>query len=161
MIDQNLMDWNDTIESDGQEFVLLEEGDYNFTVTNFERGRFPGGQKVPACNKASVTVQVHTEEGLAVVRFDLLLYRTLEWRIAAFFRCIGMKRQGEKVAMDWNKVVGSRGRAHFKQRSYTTTQGEERTVNDLDKFYDYNPDYFKRERPKLIPIEVSDNDLPF
>ena len=44
MADKNMMDWNDTIESDGQEFVLLDEGDYNFTVTNFERGRFPGGQ---------------------------------------------------------------------------------------------------------------------
>ena len=25
MEDKNMMDWNDTIESDGQEFVLLEE----------------------------------------------------------------------------------------------------------------------------------------
>ena len=29
------MDWNDAIENDGQEFVTLEEGDYNFTVTGF------------------------------------------------------------------------------------------------------------------------------
>ena len=42
------MDWNDVIESDGQDFVLLEEGDYNFTITEFERGRFPGGNKIPA-----------------------------------------------------------------------------------------------------------------
>ena len=68
MADKNMMDWNDTIESDGQEFVLLDEGDYNFTVTNFERGRFPGGQKVPACNKATITVQIKTAEGLPVVR---------------------------------------------------------------------------------------------
>ena len=105
MEDKNMMDWNDTIESDGQEFVLLEEGDYNFVVTNFERGRFPGGQKVPACNKATITVQVKTKEGVCVVRFDLLLYRTLEWRIASFFRCIGQKKTGEKLVMDWNKVV--------------------------------------------------------
>ena len=36
------MDWNDAIESDGQEYVLLEEGDYNFEVVDFERGRYPG-----------------------------------------------------------------------------------------------------------------------
>ena len=30
-----MMDWNDSIENDGQEFVLLPEGDYNFVVTNF------------------------------------------------------------------------------------------------------------------------------
>ena len=53
---QNMeMGWDDTIQEDGQELVLLDEGDYNFTVTNFERGRFPGGQKIPACNKASIT----------------------------------------------------------------------------------------------------------
>jgi len=163
MKDQNIMDWNDTIETDGQEFILLEEGDYNFTVTNFERGRFPGGQKVPACNKASITVQVDTDgEGLAIVKFDLLLYRTLEWRIASFFRCIGMKKQGEKLVMDWNKVVGSRGRAHIKQRSYTNSFGEEKTINDIDKFYDYAPEFFKgKNKIKLIPIEDDDADLPF
>lgn len=154
-----LMDWNDTIESDGQEFVLLDEGEYNFKVTGFERGRFTGGQKIPACNKATITVQVKTVEGIAVVKFDLLLYRTLEWRISSFFRCIGQKKSGEKLVMDWNKVVGSKGRAHFKQRTYTNNQGEERTVNDIDRFIDYNPDFFKASLDDLTPID--DGDIPF
>ncbi len=151
MIDNKdmLMDWNDAIEEDGQEYVLLPEGDYNFTVTNFERGRFPGGQKVPACNKATITVQVDTKEGIATVKFDLLLYRSLEWRISSFFRCIGQKKHGEKLTMDWNKVIGSKGRAHFKQRSYTNNQGEEKFTNDIDRFIDYNEEFF-------FP-----NDLPF
>lgn len=151
MIDNKemLMDWNDAIEEDGQEYVLLPEGDYNFTVTNFERGRFPGGPKVPACNKATITVQVDTKEGIATVKFDLLLYRSLEWRISAFFRCIGQKKHGEKLTMDWNKVIGSKGRAHFKQRSYTNNQGEEKFTNDIDRFIDYNEEFF-------IP-----DDLPF
>ena len=43
---QNMcMDWNDEIENDGQEFVLLPEGDYVFKVTGFERGRHPGSAK--------------------------------------------------------------------------------------------------------------------
>ncbi len=151
MIDNKdmLMDWNDAIEKDGQEYVLLPEGDYNFTVTNFERGRFPGGPKVPACNKATITVQVDTKEGISTVKFDLLLYRSLEWRISAFFRCIGQKKHGEKLTMDWNKVIGSKGRAHFKQRSYTNNQGEEKFTNDIDRFIDYNEEFF-------IP-----DDLPF
>jgi hypothetical protein len=137
-----LMDWNDAIEEDGQEYVLLPEGDYNFTVTHFERGRFPGGPKVPVCNKATITVQVDTKEGIATVKFDLLLYRSLEWRISAFFRCIGQKKHGEKLTMDWNKVIGSKGRAHFKQRSYTNNQGEEKFTNDIDRFIDYNEEFF-------------------
>ena len=146
-----LMDWDDSIETDGQEFVLLPEGDYNFVVINFERGRFPGGAKVPACNKATITVQVGAENGIATIKFDLLLYRSLEWRISSFFRCIGQKKPGERLQMNWNTVVGSMGRAHFKQRTYTNQYGEEKTVNDLDRFIDYNPEFF----------EVSEEDLPF
>ena len=147
---QNMfLDWNDSIETDGNEFVLLPEGDYNFLVTGFERGRFPGGPKVPACNKAMITVQVITAEGVATVKFDLLLYRSLEWRISAFFRCIGQKKHGEKLTMDWNKVMGSIGRAHFKQRTYTNQYGEEKTVNELDRFIDYNQDFFKDDDPSL------------
>ena len=137
-----LMNWDNSIETDGQEFILLPEGDYNFTVTNFERGRFPGGPKVPPCNKATIHVQVETKEGMANVKFDLLLYRSLEWRISAFFRCIGQKKHGEKLTMDWNKVIGSIGRAHFKQRAYTNNQGEEKSANDIDRFIDYNEENF-------------------
>lgn len=152
-IDQNLMDWNDSIESDGQEFILLEEGDYNYVVTNFERGRFPGGQKIPACNKATITVQVDTADGVASIKFDLLLYRSVEWKISAFFRSIGQKKHGEKLVMNWNKVIGSVGRAHFKQRKYTNQAGEEKVINDLDKFIDYDPKYFS--------VDIDDKDLPF
>jgi len=140
-----LMDWNDSIENDGQEFVILPDGEYNFTVTNFERGRFPGGQKIPACNKATITIQVDSNDGIAVVKFDLLLYRSLEWRISQFFRSIGQKKHGEKLTMDWNKVIGSRGRAKFKQRSYTALNGEERVTNDVDRFIDYDETFFIEE----------------
>ena len=151
--DQNMvMDWNDIIESDGQEFVILEEGDYNFTVTGFERGRFPGGPKVPACNKAALTLQVKTDAGVAVIRTDLLLYRSLEWRISAFFRCIGQKKHGERLVMDWNRVIGSQGRAHFKPRTYTDRDGNERQTNDVDRFYDWDEKYF--------PVSGSWTDVP-
>lgn len=156
---QNMeMDWNDAIESDGQEFVVLEEGDYNFEVTGFERGRFPGGQKIPACNKAALTLQVKTENGVAICRTDLLLYRSLEWRLSAFFRCIGQKRPGERLVMDWNTVIGSRGRAHFKPRPYTDKDGNDRVANEVDRFYDWDEKFF--------PVtgeftDVTDSDLPF
>lgn len=158
-IQNMMMDWNDSIENDGQEFVLLPEGDYNFVVTNFERGRFPGGPKIPACNKASITAQITTDQGVSIVKFDLLLYRSVEWRISAFFRCIGQKKSGEKVTMNWNAVIGSKGRAHIKQRKYTNNYGEEKTVNDMDRFIDYNPDFFKDD--KVTSVEIDEDDLPF
>ena len=156
--DNNIMGWDDVLENDGQEFVILEEGDYNFTVTGFERGRFPGGAKVPACNKASLTLQVNTDEGIAVVKTDLLLYRSLEWRLSAFFRCIGQKKHGERLVMDWNRVIGSQGRAHFKPRTYTDRDGNERQANDVDRFYDWDEKYF--------PVtgewtNVAEDEIPF
>ena len=151
-LDQNIMDWGDTIENDGQEFIVLPEGDYTFTVTNFERGRFPGSNKIPPCNKATLTINIDNDKGVATSRFDLILYRTLEWKIASFFRSIGQKKHGEKVAMDWNKVVGARGRAHIKPRSYTK-DGEERQVNDVDRFLDYEP------ATAFMPAK--DEDLPW
>ena len=152
-MDTNIMDWNDTLESDGQEFIVLPEGDYTFTVTGFERGRFPGSAKLPPCNKATLTIRIDNDQGPATARFDLLLYRTLEWKIAAFFRCIGQKKHGEKLAMDWSSLPGARGRAHIRPRSYTTRDGEERQANDVVRFYDYNPSV------ALTPVD--DADLPW
>ena len=137
-----LMNWDDAIETDGQEYILLPEGEYNFKVTNFERGRFVGSAKIPQCNKASIVIQIEAKEGTTSVKFDLILYRTLEWRISAFFRCIGQKKHGEKLTMDWGKVVGSKGRAYIKQRSYTNQNGDEKFINDVDRFIDYNEDFF-------------------
>lgn len=152
-IDKNIMGWDDVIENDGQEFVVLPEGDYTFTVSNFERGSFPGGAKIPTCPKATVTLNIDNDQGVATARVDLLLYRTVEWKIAAFFRSIGQKKHGEKVAMNWNKVVGARGKAHFKPRSYTK-DGEERKVNDVDRFLDYDPSV------AFTPVS-NDPDLPW
>ena len=150
--DNNIMNWDDTIENDGQELVVLPEGNYTFTVTHFERGRFPGSPKIPPCNKATLTVTIDNDQGAAMARVDLILYRTLEWKIAAFFRCIGQKKLGEKVVMDWSKVIGARGRAHFKPRTYIKN-GEERQVNDVDRFLDYDP--------SVAFTEVKDADLPW
>lgn len=152
-VDKNIMGWDDVIENDGQEFVILPEGDYTFTVSGFERGSFPGGAKIPACPKATITLNIDNDQGVATARVDLLLYRTVEWKMAAFFRCIGQKKHGEKVVMNWNKVAGSRGKAHFKPRSYTNRNGETRQVNDVDYFIDYDP--------SVVYTPVNQEDLPW
>ena len=128
---------------------------------DFERGRFPGSAKIPPCNKAALTLQVRTPEGkIASVKVDLILFRSLEWRLSAFFRCIGQKKHGERLVMNWGKVLGSHGRAHFKPRSYTNRDGEERRINDVDRFYDYDPKFFTAE-DNWTDLTGSDDELPF
>lgn len=144
MADTNILGWDDTIENDGGEYIVLPEGDYPFTVTSFERGSFPGGAKIPACNKAVLTLTVEHEGTSVNVKTDIILYKTIEWKISAFFRCIGLKKHGEKLKMKWNEVVGRTGRAHFKPR-----EGRDgRQFNDVDRFLD--PD-----------IEVDAGDTPW
>ncbi len=133
--DAHEIGWGDQIVADGGEFLLLDEGDYDFTVTAFERGRFPGSAKIPACNKAVLTLTVQTPNGEANTKYDLILWSSLEWKISEFFRAIGQKKSGEAFVPRWNEVVGSKGRAHFKPRKYLKN-GEERQVNDISKFYD-------------------------
>lgn len=154
------MNWDDVIESDGQEFIILPEGDYTFTVTELERGRFPGSAKLQACNKATLTLQVKTKEGIANVRTDIILNRLVEFRVSAFFRCIGQKKHGQRLAMDWNKVVGSRGCAHFKPRTYTDRDGNERQANDVEHFYDYDEKIFPTEN-YWMEVTENEDDLPF
>ncbi len=153
------LDWDSAIENDGQEFIILPEGDYVFTVTDFERGRFPGSAKIQPCNKAVLTLRVDTPDGVANIRTDLILFKSMEWKLSAFFRCIGQKKHGERLVMNWNKVVGSRGYAHFKPRTYTK-DGEERQANDVDKFYDYDTKNFPAESEWMELPEGSD-ELPF
>jgi len=153
-MDNNIMNWDDVLDNDGQEFIVLPEGDYVFTVTSFERGQFPGGPKIPPCPKATLMLTVDcAESGVAMARVDLMLYRTVEWKIAAFFRCIGLKKHGEKAAMDWSRVVGARGKAHFRPREYTTRDGEIRTVNDVVRFIDFEPSV------RMTPVQT--DELPW
>lgn len=157
------MSWDDVIEKENNDYVLLPEGDYVFKVVNFERAVFPGSDKIPTCNKAVITVKVNTNAGEAVCKFDLILYRTLEWKLYSFFRCIGQKKHGEQLRMDWTKVIGSLGMVHFKPREYKTSTGENRAVNEAEKFIDYNEEYFSKFDYDKSPYKLiaDDKDLPF
>ena len=125
-----------------------------FEVVDFERGRYPGSAKIPPCNKASLTLQVKTEDGIARIRTDLILYRSLEWKISSFFSSIGQKKQGETVKMDWDKVVGARGKAHIRPRKYTDRNGNEREANDVERF-------IPCDDPDGLVEAAADNDLPW
>lgn len=130
------LDWDSTIETDGEEIEVLEPGTHEFEVVNFERARFLGSAKLPECNKAIITVVVPTKKGKARVRFDLILCKSLEWKISAFFRCIGQKKHGQPLKPNWNTVIGSKGEADFINKTYTNKYGEEVTINDISNFHD-------------------------
>jgi hypothetical protein len=128
--------WDDTIEKDSN-FVLLPDGDYDFTVTKFERGRFNGSQKMPACNQAKVELTFQSDQGEVTISHTLLLHTKTEGLLSNFFAGIGQKRKGEKLKMNWNTVVGSRGRAKLHIDKYRGNDGREYTSNKVQSFYPY------------------------
>lgn len=127
--------WEGQIQNDSPEFVLLPEGDYDFEVTGFERGRHQGSDKLPACNKAIVSIKIEGPEGEATIKHNLFLHSTTEGLLCAFFTGIGQRKHGEKFTMNWNRVVGSRGRAKVGIKKWTY-DGKEFTGNEIKKFYE-------------------------
>ena len=95
--------WDDEIEQDGGDFILLDEGEYAFTVTKFERGRFPGSTKIPPCNKAVLTLTIDSDQGRTSVHADFIMYSSMEWKLSQFLRSVGLKKEGEKVSREGGK----------------------------------------------------------
>ena len=127
--------WDDEIVKDEPEFVLLEEGDYNFTVSHFERARHepkPGG-KIPACNKAIVYFDVQGNDGETLqLKVDYLMWGTMEWKLGELFAGLGMKKKGEKLKLNWTAIPGKTGRCHVVQKP-----GKEagKVFNNISKIY--------------------------
>lgn len=151
-----ILDWDSVIEDDGNSgYILLEEGDYEFTVSGLERARHPGSAKIPGCPKAVLTLSIETASGVAEVRTQLYLYKSVEWKLCAFFRSIGQKKHGERLVMDWDHVVGCTGHAHIIKRAYTGNDGTIKKTNDVQYFIDYiSPD-------NTPVLDDSEENIPF
>ena len=132
----DILDWDGVLENDGSENTILPEGDYAFKVSHFERGTFPGSEKLCPCSKAMLTLEVSGEAGTAIIHDDLILHKKMEWRLSQFFRSIGHKKKGEKIVMDWNAVPGSTGYAHVVVAKYTDKNCYPREINRIDKYLD-------------------------
>ncbi len=128
--------WDDQIENDGADFEVLPAGDYDFEIVGFERGRHPGSDKLPACNKAILDIRIKGEKGQTTIKHNLFLHTKTEGLLCAFFTGIGQRKHGEKVTMNWNQVTGSKGRCKVGIRKWKNDKGEELTFNEIRKFYE-------------------------
>ncbi len=129
--DIKTFDWDDEIEKES-EFTLLDEGDYDFEIVNFERGQFDGSDKTPACKMATVNFRVTDNKGNETVIQDrFYLASNMEWKLSQLFKSVGLKSAGQKVAMNWNALPGKKGRCHVIVRK--STQGND--FNNINKLY--------------------------
>ena len=128
------MTWDDEIKNDGEGFRVLPEGEYDFTVTDFARGRFEGSAKMAACPKAELTIKIHDPDGDVTVNENLFLNRKAEWKLCQFFTAIGHRRHGETLRMNWNAVKGAKGRCKVGIRKWTGNDGKEHENNEIIAF---------------------------
>lgn len=128
------LSWDDQIVNEGSEFILLPEGIYDFKVIKFDRGRFNGSDKMPACNQATVHLEINSTLGKTVILEKLMLHSKTEWKLSEFFTCLGHKKKGEPLRMNWNLVPGSTGRVEIEINKYVDKNGNERTNNKVKKY---------------------------
>lgn len=150
-----VLDWDSAIEDDGNGFILLDEGDYDFVVSGMERGQHNGSAKIPACGKAILTLSVETPQGVAEIKENLLLHKSMEWKLSSFFRAIGQKKHGERLVMKWDEVLGATGRAHIVQREYIGQDGTTKKANNVKYFLDYIPENLRAD------LKDDPDDIPF
>jgi len=122
--------WDDEIAEESS-FVLLEPGDYPFTVTGFERKRFGGSVKMCACNMAELQIDV----GATTVRDKLFLNKKTEWRLSQFFTAIGQKEKGVPFVPNWSAVPGSTGVCKVGMYTWKNDDGEEKKYNEIKEYY--------------------------
>ena len=128
------LDWDSEIEHDGSGFSILEPGTYTFKIVDLSRDRFKGSDKTPPCPQASLTIELSDAQGNTGRAFDnILLSSNFEWKLCQFFTAIGQRKHGEKLAPNWNKVVGSTGTCEVGKDTYTK-DGNTREKNVIKRY---------------------------
>lgn len=147
-VDQ-VLDWDCGIGADVQTGTVGTPpvGDYNFTVTNFEKTISKSGNKMAKLTLAlDVSGQVYLRDVYLVLTSSAL------WKLAQFFECVGLKKKGVDLPqIPWGKVLGSEGRCHLIHEEYNGSQ-----VGRVDNFL---------EKPlsasKTKAASIDDDDMPF
>ena len=146
MSDYKELGWDEGFSKDFNEndFILLPEGDYDFTVESFERGRYEGCNWIPPCNKAILKLRIEGPEGPASIILNLYLCTKDSCRreIYRFFESIGQVKDGEDLRPNWTpgNLVGQTGRAHVIQRP--DKKDPSKVYNNIKNFYPKQPKKF-------------------
>ena len=148
-VDQDL-DWDCGIGADVHtgSIELPPVGNYDFTVTNFEKTISKSGNKMAKLTLAlDVNGQVYLRDVYLVLTTNAL------WKIATFLESVGLKKKGVDLPqIPWGKVLGSEGRCSLIHEEYNGSQ-----VGRVDVFLEKKPT--EASKAKTAPID--DDDMPF
>ncbi len=138
MTEHKALDWDSPIGNDdqgGDEYTILEPGDYPFYVAAVNKKHFAGSLKLPACPQAELEIEVGDAEVSTTIKHNLFLSTKTEGMLCAFFRSIGARQKGEVLIMDWGKVRGANGMCTVGIRKWVSKKtGKEGESNEIKKF---------------------------
>lgn len=132
------LSWDDEIEVEGGDFIVLPPGEYEFTVVDLERKMYepkPSAKIQDVCPMAVVECEIKAKEGTIKLKKWLILHTITEGLLSAFFGSIGQKEKDQPLRMNWGKVVGSRGWCKVGLRSWKDPDsGEMKQGNEIKQF---------------------------
>lgn len=150
----NSLDWDAEFSAEERnQNPLLPEGDYWFEIMKLERGYHNGSEKVPPCNKATVTFKILAPQGEAIIT-DKYFVVDLKWareKNTALFASVGLAKREDveahrPIKPHWsNEIAGLRGVCHITTRTYLK-DGQQRQINDLKCLY------AKWKQPNIEPV---------
>lgn len=124
------LEWDGYVD-DSSDFVLLPDGDYDFTVESFLNSRSKGSDKMPPCKMVELNICIDSVQGTAYVKHYLILHSKFNKKIYGFFKCIGAQEDSDgRIRMNWNAVPGSTGRCNLGHKLYNGNE-----YNEIKKFY--------------------------
>lgn len=132
MSDIESLGWDDEIEAQDSEYVLLEPGTYTFTVARFDREQFDGSEKMGPCPCARLQLACSDGAGHeGTVTCRLYLNRRQQWKLTQFFKATGLIPADAEgtTRLPWGEVLGSMGQVALRRRTYN---GKE--YNEVDRF---------------------------
>lgn len=144
--------WDDEIIDPGEpEFILLTPGIYDFTITGFERGHFDGSEKMDACSMAKLTLRCSNGVQETTVFTNLFLSSAVAFKLSKFAKSIGDmpagSTSGQKFHVDWNNIIGKRGKCKIKTRVYNG-----KDYNEVDDFIVPDPANAPAAAPAPAPM---------
>lgn len=134
-----IIGWDDEISQESN-FTLFPEGDYSFTVTNFERKVFepnPNRQSKIEAGTPMIGLELTFLDAAGqktMITENLFMLKKTAWKISEFLISIGQKKKGEPVVPNWQKVLGSTGVATLEVNHYIKKDGNAGENNRVKKF---------------------------
>lgn len=127
--------WNDELDPKAAAFETLPPGAYDFVVAELKKERFPGSTKMGPCDMPVLTLRVEANGMKAQLTHRLFLHTKCEGLLVAFFRSIGAAtNEAGRVRMEWNNVVGARGRCLIEAHEFKGRDGDTITGTQVKKF---------------------------